>query len=154
MSVEILESKEPVTEQQLAQLEEQLGRKLPPAYRAFLLKHNGGYPVPDTFDLPEMGADADGMVDRFLAIHDGEHSNLYDYLETYAGRLPPNLFPVAHDPGGNVICISVDGEDSGQVYFWDHEEEAEDGETPTFENVYLIADDFDAFLDGLHEGEE
>jgi cell wall assembly regulator SMI1 len=151
MSTTIHESKAPVTEAQVAKLEEEMGIRLPSEYRQFLLKHNGGYPEPDGFVIHGRTEDEDGMVDRFLAIHDGEHDNLSRYLKWYKGRLPRNLFPVAHDPGGNLICISTSGADVGKVYFWDHDEEVEEGVVPDYRNVYLLADDFVRFLNGLKE---
>ncbi|WP_394370020.1 SMI1/KNR4 family protein [Sphingobacterium micropteri] len=28
---------------------------------------------------------------------------------------------MAHDPGGNLVCISCDSDDKGCIYFWNHE---------------------------------
>lgn len=67
----------------------------------------------------------------------------------YRGRIPPNLLPIAHDPFGNLICLSVAGQDRGKVYFWDHEVEVREGEIPSYRNVSFIADNFESFLDGL-----
>ncbi|MBC7919943.1 MAG: SMI1/KNR4 family protein, partial [Ferruginibacter sp.] len=39
--------KEPVSESDINKLENTLGLKLPPIYRNFLLKYNGGEPIPD-----------------------------------------------------------------------------------------------------------
>lgn len=40
----------------------------------------------------------------------------------------------------------------GKVYFWDHEgEEMDDDSPPTWDNVYLIANSFTEFLDNLEE---
>ena len=66
-------------------------------------------------------------------------------------RMPEELVPIAHDPGGNQICIAVAGPKTGAVYFWDHEEEADDDETPGYDNVYLIANSFNEFLNSLTE---
>jgi hypothetical protein len=154
MSVEIQESEEPVTDRQLRQLEKRLGLALPPPYRRFLLRHNGGRPKPGVFrfgpaDEPYSGS----MVDRFLAVYGGKHDNFEHYFRTYKlddRRIPENLIPVAHDPGGNLICLSVSGKDVGAVYFWDHERE----EGPPREAVSLIAKSFDRFLAGLREPED
>jgi len=80
----------------------------------------------------------------------GEHSNLEKYLVTYSERIPKNLFPIAHDPGGNLIVIGLSGTEQNKVYFWDHEREADDYE-PDMSNVHLLANDFDEFLGLLHE---
>ena len=44
MSIQILESKNPVDLSEIEMIEDQLGAHLPGAYREFLLEHNGGYP--------------------------------------------------------------------------------------------------------------
>ena len=83
------------------------------------------------------------------------NGNLRTYLRTYEGRLPPELFPVAYDPGGNLIAVSTGGENAGKVYFWDHEMEDDEASTadhdPYFDNVSLIANSFDEFFNGLYE---
>jgi hypothetical protein len=64
------------------------------------------------------------------------------------GRIPKKLFPIANDPFGNLICVSLTGEDCGAVYFWDHENEPDDEDTE-FRNIHLIADSWEEFIDGL-----
>lgn len=93
-------------------------------------------------------------IDWFFAIYDGKHDNLLRYFFNYKvhrKRLPFRLIPIAHDPGGNLICISCEGADNGFVYFWDHENEvdyhvAEDND---FSNLFFIAKSFNEFLEGL-----
>ena len=112
------------------------------------MEFNGGRPAAPRFKFK--GRTRGSSVDRFLGIHNKEHNNLLDYLETYKGRIPRNLFPIAHDPGDNLIGLSVDGADKGSIYFWDHDREGNDG-SPDYSNVIPIADSFDEFLEGLHE---
>ena len=136
-------------EAQLAAAERELRVQFPPEYRHFLAQWNGGRPRPNVFHYESHGRKKSGMVDWFLGIHGGEHDNLCEYARWYKGRVPANLLPIAHDPGGNLICIAVSGSDLGAVYFWDHEYENPEGQPPSTENVYLIAPDFDAFLASL-----
>lgn len=148
MTTVIRDSKGPVSESKIDALEKKLSIKLPSKYRDFLKKYNGGYPEPDGFRFKD---ESDGSsVDRFLGIDVGEHSNLEKYLSIYDGRVPKNLFPIAHDPGGNLVVVGVSDNEKDKVYFWDHEQEA-DGWEPDMSNVHLIADDFDEFLRRLYE---
>ena len=140
--MQIQESNEPLTEEQLNVVQTELGLSLPLGYRQFLLEHNGGYPDAGVFRLPTGRRE---MVDRFLGVHDGEYDNLVKYHKIYRDRLPFDLMPIAHDPGGNLICIGVTGERNGRVFFWDHEEEAEENTLPTGQNVSPVANSFDAF---------
>lgn len=65
-------------------------------------------------------------------------------------RVPDPMVPIAHDPGGNLVCISVTGEDAGKVYFCDHEGEYANGQrNRTESNVHLVADSFTEFITSL-----
>jgi hypothetical protein len=148
MTTEIKDSVGSIETSTIDKLEKNLGIRLPSQYREFLKKYNGGYPIPDGFFLKDK---SDGSsIDRFLGIDVGEHSNLEKYLVIYKGRIPKNLFPIAHDPGGNLIVIGLSGDTSDKIYFWDHEQESDDYE-PEMSNIHLIADSFEEFLGGLYE---
>jgi len=152
MSIRILDSGKQLTGNKINRTEKHLGRPIPPAYRTFLLKHNGGHPDPSDFRMAGVhrGTTQIGTVRWFLGINVPEETfNLEYVLEIFHDRVPTNLFPFALDPGGNLICIGAGGDEAGKVYFWDHEREAAEGEPPTDQNLYLIADSFDDFLNKL-----
>ncbi len=79
----------------------------------------------------------------------GGKYNLLRYAQLFKDRIPPNLLPIGHDPGGNLVCISVGGNDHVTVYFWEHEFEVGECELPSYSNVYFVADNFHAFLETL-----
>ncbi len=148
MTAEIKDSADSLDTARINIVEKSFEVKLPLQYREFLQKHNGGYPEPDGFLFKD---ESDGSsVDRFLGIDVGDHSNLEKYLVTYKNRIPKNLFPIAHDPGGNLVLIGLSGDELGKIYYWDHEREA-DGWEPDMSNVHLIANDLDEFLRKLYE---
>ncbi len=150
--INIRDSETPLSSETIRKVEERLGIVFPIEYRDFLRLHNGGRPRPAVFRFKKpSGQFADSCVDWFLAIYEGEHDNFESYFETYQHRLPTELVPIAHDPGGNLICIAVSGTLNGFVFFWDHENECDIGETPTFANVYLIADTFSEFVNSLQD---
>jgi cell wall assembly regulator SMI1 len=155
MAIRIYESEKKISPRKLAAVEQKLSIKLPKEYRDFLLSHNGGRPEPDGFlAINDRGEETDSCVDWFLAIYNGEDDNFEDNFRAYKiedVRLPDELVPIATDPGGNLICIAVDGPKCGAVYFWDHEMEAGTGEKPSYDNVYLIANSFNAFVDSLSD---
>lgn len=150
VDVHIEEQGPPASTTDAERLERLIGAALPPAYREFVLANNGGYPVPDTFRF------ADGRpgsaVHQFFALRGKQASNRLSYaVEVFAERVPPGLLPIARDPFGNLICLGVLGSDySGEVWFWDHEREADEGEPARTDNLTKIADSFSDFLDGLH----
>jgi hypothetical protein len=153
--MEIQESKAPVSAERIAMVEEALRIRLPAQYKQFLLEHNGGRPKLCAFNCRDKtGPYSDSVVNWFLAIHDGKYNNFEWFFRTFKvadARLPETLVPIAIDPGGNLICISVSGPDEGAVYFWDHELEPSpaDRSTVGYPNVHLIADSFDEFLVNL-----
>jgi hypothetical protein len=81
----------------------------------------------------------------FFGIDDPiESSNIVWNYEQYRERLLPNLLPIACDDGADLICLMIDGEDTGAVLFWDgyavpHE--------PDCSNVYYVASSFAEFID-------
>jgi cell wall assembly regulator SMI1 len=136
--------------ERLKSIERKYNIDFPPEYRHFLLAYNGGQPQPSAFYFKHTnGSYSDSCVDWFLAIYDEDYSNFENYFDRYKGhlpRVPDELVPIAHDPGGNLICIAVKGENRGAIYFWDHEREEE---LPTYRNVHLVADSFNEFLESL-----
>ena len=151
----VLDSERPVLEPELKSIESKYGFNFPSQYRAFLLQHNGGRPEPARFQfLDANGPYSDSLVNWFLAIYDGECDNFekaFRALKVEHVRIPQNLVPIADDPFGNMICISVSGDDVGAVYFWDHEKDADCRVAlpPTRDNFDLIAHSFNEFLAGL-----
>ncbi|EIB99112.1 SMI1/KNR4 family protein [Pantoea sp. Sc1] len=144
----IHDSKSMVSEQDIVNVENQLSIKLPDSYREFLKKYNGGYPQPDGFDFAD-GEDG-SSVDKFLEVSDSKNEGLINYFNTYKERIPKNYIPIAKDPGGNLILIGINGE-KAEVYFWDHENEADDGDVPGMQNMHLVALNLDDFINNLYE---
>ncbi len=147
--VEIVESKGPIDEFVVSICEMEWEVRLPRDYRAFLIKHNGGLPKPDVFEFK--GQQAGSSVNRFFHIGLEKNYSITEQRKVYKGRIPNDLFPIACDPFGNLICIATRGKQYGALFFWDHEWEAECGIDPDYSNVTPIADTFNEFLEGLHE---
>ncbi len=72
-------------------------------------------------------------------------------MDTYRDRIPKDTLPIARDWGGNLFLLGLHGKNTGKVFRWMHEEEA-DGEKATYDNVKLVADDFDQFVASLDDG--
>ncbi len=147
--IQMIDSFQKVGLSQINELEAMLHIEIPEDYRLFLLSCNGGRPRKHVFTYIYEGRQEMGCVSRFLGIHEGEWDNLHQTTKTYKifqKRLPDNLLPIANDPGGNLICLSLTGNDLGSIYFWDHDWE---GEEPSYENTFLIATSFTEFIDSL-----
>jgi hypothetical protein len=142
--IELEEPRPPAPPEALAEAERQLaelGRSLPPSYRAFLAEQDGGYPVRNTFTFEQGAVEQSSRVAAFLGVQPSAGGDLVE-TAGLSGDLPAGLLAIAEDEFGNLICLPAD---DGPVLFWDHEEE--------YGNVYEIAPDLNAFLDGLSEPE-
>lgn len=152
MNVTISKTDAVLSANDLDRFEEAHQRKIPSAYRKFLLEYNGGQPDPSEFQMRSHanGGDESGAVKRFFGINATEPTlDLAYALETFKDRIPEFVFPIARDPGGSIIGIATEGPDQGHVLFWDHEREANEGQPPSQKNLYWIANSFEEFLDGL-----
>ena len=148
MTFAMLEVGPPLTDARIATLERKLAVVLPADYRMFLKQYNGGRPDPRYFPIHGLDNNSFGGIQIFFELDCKiQSANIdWNYL-TYMRRIPGNLFPIACDDGGNLICLSVGGSDKGAVYYWDHDNEHS---PPSYDNVYLIAETFGEFLDSIH----
>jgi cell wall assembly regulator SMI1 len=144
----------PITISQIEEIENEVGLNFPENYKNHLLKYNGGQCDPNNFYFDENGILNQSSLDWFLAIYDGEFDNLKSYIQIYKEdekRMPYHIIPIAHDPGGNLICLSCGVIDYGYIYFWDHEKEVDYSESDDsdYSNLILIANDINDFLERL-----
>jgi hypothetical protein len=141
-----------VTESQLDDLEKYFGVKFPQAYRDFMLITNGGIPLHNCFDSKD-GTESSSV--SFFSVLPNDTFDIVHRNKVGAGRFPHGFISIGADGNGNAICIDCNsGPAHGKIYFWEHENEADQaqGETPeTVQNIYLLGDTFTEFLDGLHD---
>lgn len=149
MRIDVENPHGPTSREEIASFEARRKVSLPEEYKAFLLKSNGGSPVPNVFQVPGFHY-KDAVLDFFYGIHNREEIFQLDKAcDVYAGRIPADLIPIADDPFGNVICLGWKGKRRGKIYFWDHENE---GDEQDYGNVHLVASSLAEFLDTLQEG--
>lgn len=152
MKYEMEKSFYSLSEKIISSLEIGWGFKFPKSYKLFLENYNGGIPKNRYFHFKDS---LDGSaIDTIFGIVPEKYFNAFFYYNImYCGRIPLNTFPIAHDSFGNLILLSVKGQDYGKVYFWDHEQEADtnNGEVPGYENLTLIADSFEEFMGNLKD---
>ena len=147
----IIYSKTPATLEDISNFEKIIKDNLPTDYKNFLMKYNGGQPQPSSFRFFSDRNDG-SSVDQFLSLGREKHSNLLNYYENYKDRIPSGFIPIAHDAGGNLIIMELKS-NSNRIYFWDHEFEVDDGETPNMDNVYYINQSFTKFINDLYKEE-
>lgn len=127
----------------LARIEDKMGRPLPEAYRAFLLMHNGGRPEPDTIDVPAVHFRTTN-VEVFHGLDDeSERNDLLWNLDVLEGCLENHLLPIAADCGGNIFVLVMAEDDYGHVLYFDS------AVVPP--RPLLLAKDFNEFLGLLRD---
>jgi SMI1/KNR4 family protein SUKH-1 len=123
--------------------------QFPQSYVEFLLRNNGGRPTPDNFEFAD---DSDAsVVDSFLSVGGPNCVDLDWYLEIFRERIPRDFFPIAKDPGGNLLLMGWNGKYTNQIYFWDHDFEAEQGVELNMANMYFISPNLAHLLENLTE---
>jgi SMI1-KNR4 cell-wall len=150
IEIEHLES--PLSKKDIKQFEEIKKVSLSKEYKEFLFKYNGGKPKSMRSFFLKNG-NPGSSVDNFLGIKHTLELQSMDYiLRVFGERVPKDLLPIARDPYGNLICICVVEKNYGKIYFWDHENEIMDlKKEPWWDNIYLVADSFNEFIDNLYK---
>lgn len=139
MAVAYRRKQPPASPDLIDRLEQRIGRPLPASYRDYLLKQDGGRLT-----------DNQEAVDTVFGLGEvPDWASMWEKLDVLKDRVPAWLLPVADDTYGNLFAVSLREQDLGTVWFWDHEEEAGEGEPPSEDNIELKARDWQAFLDGL-----
>ncbi|OMI39764.1 SMI1/KNR4 family protein [Streptomyces sparsogenes] len=135
-----------VTEEQVLGVEEDLGYRLPGAYRAFLKAAGGCAPVGAALD-PELGL----LVDQpFFTVRDEAAVNDLVYInKCLRDHFTKDFLGVGFVQGG-VIAVKVKGDAIGSVWFCAYDDARDrDGWTVQERVEHLMlpcGDDFDAFL--------
>jgi len=117
-------------------------------YKKFLLECNGGRLKREAiFNELKTGKEI-SCIDTFFGFCEDNVNDISYNMECYLGRIPKEMVPVAHDPGDNLVMLSVASSDFGRIYFWNHEAEGDNSFFPI-----LIANSFGDFLSSLKFGE-
>lgn len=136
----------PVPDGAIGELEARLGRKLPDDYRQFLAAHNARELTPHQIPISNVAHSSTVSVREVCCFCPGQPCDINYTYRTYAHRLPKGFFPIASDPGGNLFIMSLNDASYGAIFFWDHENEADDGNEPHMDNVYPLAPTWSDFI--------
>lgn len=131
--------------------------KLPDVYVSFILKHNGATLINDVFDYDDpncaSGKNADALAfvnvekikHRIDNIQSGEEPDLpIEY------RFEDGLIPFGENGGGDMICFDYRKDkttDNPPIVIWNHDMGLK-------HRVVFIANNFDEFINMLHEPED
>ena len=151
MKIEILDERPPVSAETLAEAEARLaaiGTRIPPSYRAFLAKQDGGEPVRCVFSFPQHDREQHDLVRLFFGIAESPNGDLVSEAEIARDRLPADVLPIATDNFDNLVVLDGREGRDGPVLFWDHEFQSD---PPSEDDLFYVAPDLETFLAGLEE---
>jgi hypothetical protein len=170
---------QPLSEEEIRSVENQIGIRLPQSYRS-LLGQLGAFTFKGRSDdnpfvfftakaeLPSyVTTEGLSIIRSFYGkTQQAGPSGLQQQINVFQGRIPETMIPIAGDGGAGQICLGIKGDDLGKVFYWDMANEPLDEETyledygepmpaeAKRQNVHLVADSFDEFLDQLVLGPE
>ena len=128
-------------------LESRLNAPLPPSYRNFVIETNGGVPEGRYVAEPsDIGLEVKGFFSLDGSGTELEDLSLTRALSTWAGRYPQGFLPIALCEGSNLLLLSLQGENTGAIVYWDHDAEAEDDEPARTDNLTPVANSFTSLL--------
>lgn len=118
-------------EKEVAAFEEKFRMALPEPYRKFLIRYNGGETPNTSFKINHEDSD----VRAFYGIGDVEYS--FDKILEFDVYLKRGLLPIARDFFGNYVAIGISADESGKIFFLDHEKNMK---------AKLLTDTFEEFV--------
>jgi len=145
----------PISRNDIAQLESEIGIRLPEEYAEFLLRHPVGpvrFGKNGVFCRNENGERL--YLDTFYSITDGGACPGRDLRTAFGDEMiPPHLLPIIDNAIGDHVCIAVAGDRRGAVFSWQHELYDYHGGRPWLQPWELavaeVAPSFSAFLESL-----
>jgi hypothetical protein len=161
MNVDITPHSAGATEDQIKNMERQIGVSLPSDYRKFMALYNGGQILigsvfPEfqvTWSGKSFGFDRSSVSYVYTLNRDINFSwhDAFLTLVKDQQRIPKDTIPIAHDRGSNQILLGVGESNFGKIYLWLKDYASiEDDIAPNYDNVGLIANSFTEFLQKLH----
>lgn len=164
----------PLAEIEVRSIEDEIGATIPVAYGS-LLRQYGAFTFkgrsennPYVYfnsktELPKhISANGLALFDFFYGqSQQAGPTGLKQQINFFRGRIPETMIPIAGDGGAGQICLGIKGDDLGKVFYWDMANEPLDEETyfedygepmpaeAKRQNLHLVADSFDEFLDQL-----
>ena len=147
---EVEECHEPTNLEAIEKFETLIQAKLPNDYKQFLLKHNGGHPVPNSFKLSEPINEKNESIGIawFYALYDGEVCNITTHFQHSRSKIPDEFLPIAYGSGGE-LCLGIKGDDYGKLYYWTTNWSCWNKDDLNY--LYYVCDSFTDFINGLYE---
>jgi len=147
---QLLQPNPPIDAGQLLAFGVRYNLDLPLAYRNFLLRNNGGQPVPAAFPIKGFPDNPEGVIQAFFGLNASiPTENLDKIMTELTDRIPKGILPIACTDGDDFVCIDL-RKGGEPVVFWDRK--------PFWGNnvwsddeLYPVTGNFESFLNKLHD---
>lgn len=109
-----------IIEKDILYIENKYKFKFPDEIREHFLTFNGGRTERRAF----LDEEYEFVVQQFIPIKDDDDGRDLDtVLDTlrHDNTIPNWLIPFADEPSGDLYCFSLDEDELGAIYYWDHE---------------------------------
>lgn len=137
----IVEPGPSIEHKQLAEMERELGRTLPVSLSDFLLRYNGGRPVPKTFDVPDHRERAFDVQVLYGVSRNIESSNIGWASNALRDSLGKERIVFGCTDTDDQLVLDLR---DGSVWFWDFVE------PDPLRRFYRVAGSHEEFLVSLH----
>ena len=154
MAIQINKPNSRINSADIERFEAMIGKKLPTDYLQFLLTFNGGKPESNEFPIPnQKNAACEYVCVKLLLAYwkNGNGEICVFGAQNSLIAFPKMFCQLAMLLAGMLFCLSLQPKKFGQLFFWDHELEANEGEPATFSNLFLIGNSFNDFFSKLNK---
>ena len=151
MLQKIIEPGPTITEGRLLSFANGYNLDLPKTYRDFLLRNNGGRPVPAAFPIKGFSENPFGVIDAFFGLGVAvQTEDLDNIMAELIDSIPIGVLPIACTESDDFICIDLREVVDGAIVYWDRR--------PFWGNniwnesdLYRVADNFALLLTKLDD---
>lgn len=138
LDMEVVINSEKLSMKRITDFENKYGFKLSDEYKDFLIKFNETY-IKDYYKFPMAETSNLTPKDGFENIDYLYVGNFIKNAEKYMKHWGEKMLPIG-ETAGDLICIGVQENIAGKIYFIYHEDENED------KAAYLVANSFNEFI--------
>ena len=131
--------KSPLEESKIIAAEKEFSSNLPPDFRTFLQRYNGGV-LKSNGDAFLLNPSTPTMLQEIFGIHNNPNHDLVAHLRLISGLRKTNEIAIGWDMEKRYILMSLRGNDAGSIYLWDH----------YTSKKYLLATSFQEWVDGIY----
>lgn len=120
-----------ISDELITEAENEYGIKLPEDIVSVVKYNNNGRPSLSCFDSP---TSKEHELKKMLSFKKEDIENIYKFKKIL-NSVDPQMFPIANDPAGNLICLR-----NGMIVYWTHEND----------EIEVLANSFTEFLSSLY----